>query len=60
VAAVAVATRGTAPPSLSRRLHEWGLALAVVGAAIGFFVGYALGSLAIGDGDNGTGALGES
>ena len=56
MAAVAVATRGTAPPSLSRRLHEWGLALAVVGAAIGFFVGYALGSLAIGDGDNSLGS----
>jgi cytochrome c oxidase subunit I len=47
VEALAVA----APPrrSLSRRLLEWGLLLGIFGAAAGYVVGYALGSLAVGE-----------
>jgi cytochrome c oxidase subunit 1 len=32
---------------MSRRLHDWGLLLGVIGAAVGFFVGWAIGSVAI-------------
>jgi cytochrome c oxidase subunit I len=35
------------PPSLSRRLHEWGLLLGVIGGIVGFVVGWAVGSVAI-------------
>ena len=35
------------PPSLSRRLHEWGLLLGVVLAIVGFVVGWGIGSVAI-------------
>jgi cytochrome c oxidase subunit 1 len=35
------------PPSLSRRLHEWGLLLGVIGAIVGFVVGWGIGSVAI-------------
>ena len=34
-------------PTLSRRLQDWGLLLGVVGAVIGFIVGWAIGSVAI-------------
>jgi cytochrome c oxidase subunit 1 len=32
---------------MSRRLHDWGLLLGVIGAVVGFFVGWAIGSVAI-------------
>jgi cytochrome c oxidase subunit 1 len=48
VQSVAVAA-GAARPPLSRRLHQWGLLLGLIGAVAGFVVGYALGSLALGD-----------
>ena len=35
------------PPSRSRRLHEWGLLLGVIGAIVGFIVGWGIGSVAI-------------
>ena len=35
------------PPSLPRRLHEWGLLLGVIGAIVGFVVGWGIGSVAI-------------
>jgi cytochrome c oxidase subunit I len=35
------------PPSRSRRLHEWGLLLGVIGAIVGFVVGWGIGSIAI-------------
>jgi cytochrome c oxidase subunit I len=35
------------PPSRSRRLHEWGLLLGVIGAIVGFVVGWGIGSVAI-------------
>jgi cytochrome c oxidase subunit I len=34
-------------PTLSRRLHEWGLLLGVIGGVVGFFVGWGIGSVAI-------------
>ena len=37
----------TTRPTLARRLNEWGLLLGVIGAAIGFLVGYWIGNLAI-------------
>jgi cytochrome c oxidase subunit I len=35
------------PPNLSRRLHEWGLLLGLIGAIVGFVVGWGIGSVAI-------------
>ena len=35
------------PPSRSRRLHEWGLLLGVIGGIVGFIVGWGIGSVAI-------------
>jgi cytochrome c oxidase subunit 1 len=35
------------PPSRSRRLHEWGLLLGVIGSIVGFIVGWGIGSVAI-------------
>jgi cytochrome c oxidase subunit 1 len=35
------------PPSQARRLHEWGLLLGVIGAIVGFVVGWGIGSVAI-------------
>jgi cytochrome c oxidase subunit 1 len=34
-------------PTLSRRLHEWGLLLGVILGVVGFFVGWGIGSVAI-------------
>jgi cytochrome c oxidase subunit 1 len=34
-------------PTLARRLNEWGLLLGVIGAIVGFLVGWAIGSVAI-------------
>ena len=35
------------PPTLARRLNEWGLPLGVVGSVIGFIIGFAVGTHAI-------------
>jgi cytochrome c oxidase subunit 1 len=45
-------------PTLSRRLHEWGLLLGVIGAIIGFVVGWGIGSVAIAYGAQGDNSLG--
>ena len=35
------------PPTLARRLNEWGLPLGVIGSVIGFIIGFAVGTHAI-------------
>jgi cytochrome c oxidase subunit 1 len=37
----------SAPPTLARRLNEWGLPLGVLGSVIGFIIGFAVGTHAI-------------